>query len=318
MKKFFIILLVFMLLVFGTVYVSAETSELPENNKLLSNEWVKGLGGATVKKEIVDGEEVYIMSKMDSTYASAYLDIYPSIKALMGNESEVSVCIVLDVRVVNADGISGEDFPFGMKLRPACTSLTKTQEAFNENYAPESDSFKHQYGSVSASMVSGLNATEDWLRVEIYKTFIDADINDEFWTKWNLCFDQLTDFESGASLQIKNAGIFLEDDYVPVEKEEEKEDENAVEYITPVTPSPATIYKPYDFDKYSVTFTVATESEGSGTNADNSDDGGSMNGNGDIMNVVYAAAAGTIAVAVIAVTVILIAKKNKRGGKNND
>ena len=156
MKKVCAVLLAVMLFAISAVCVSADAPELPENNRLISDEWVKGLGSAKVKKEEVDGEEVYTIINFDSTYASPYLDLYPTVKEMIGDESEISIWIVLDVRVINTEENVGEAFPFGMKLRPATTALTKSEAAFNENYGSEADSFKHQWGSVSASLISDM------------------------------------------------------------------------------------------------------------------------------------------------------------------
>ena len=314
MKKLCVLLLIIALTALSCISVLAETPELPENNKLLSTEWVRGLGAAKATKESVDGHEVYTITNMDSNFASPYLDIYPSVKALMGDEVEVSVWIVLDVRVVNTAETQGEDFPFGMKLRPKTTSLTASENAFNENYGVDAESFKHQFGSVSASVFSGMVATEEWTRIEMLKSFVDYDINDELWTKWNLCFDMMQRFDSGASLQVRNVGIFLEDDYEPAEEED---DEGGAELSA--TPAPVDVYKPIGFDKYEITFADALDSESKpeatdAPDATNAPDNGGAVAEPDkasALPIVLIASGAAIAVIVVVAVIVIKKKGNK-------
>ena len=318
MKKICILLLVLAITALSCISTLAETPALPENNKLLSTEWVKGLGSATAKKETVDGQEVYTISGMNSNFSSPFLDIYPSIKAAIGDESEMDLWIVLDVRVVNTAETKGEEFPFGMKLRPKTTSLTATEELFSENYGLDADTFKHQYGSVNAGIFSNMSATEEWTRIEVLKTFVDYDINDELWTKWNLCCDMMQKFDSGASLQVRNVGIYLYDDYEPIEVEEE--DEDSKNPIT-ATPTPFTVYKPIGFDKYEITFADALESESKpgatvAPDATSTPDNGGAVAKPDkasALPIVLVAVGAAIVIAVVAI--IIIKKKGNKEEK---
>ena len=60
------------------------------------------------------------MSKIDTSFSSAGLDLMPTVAALLGDEDEIDLWIVLDVRV---DAEDGEEFPIGMKVR--ANKLTK-------------------------------------------------------------------------------------------------------------------------------------------------------------------------------------------------
>lgn len=309
-KRFFVLVLSFLLLTIFTLNVSAQ-NQLPENNKLLDTAWTKGLGTAKIKKEIIDNEEVYTMTNMDSSFASAYLDIYPSIKALIGEEVEISVWIVLDVRVINTNENKGADFPFGMKLRPNTTALTTTEAAFNKNYYGEAESFKHQFGSVSASIFSGMTATEEWTRFEFLKSFTDYDINDNFWTKWNLCFDGMSEFANGSSLQIKNVGIFLEEDYESVEVNNKTEESKPAS----PTPTPFQVYKPFNFDKYEITFAEALDpSESKLTFTPNHNDTPLDDQNSSISTSIFTV---FILITVLIIPVVIVIVIKRKGEKND-
>ena len=57
MKKLFVILVAVLLLFVSTISVSADTPELPENNRLLDDTWKNLLGGVKVSEEVVDGKK---------------------------------------------------------------------------------------------------------------------------------------------------------------------------------------------------------------------------------------------------------------------
>lgn len=234
-------------------------------NRLLNDKWTKLHGDVTLKEEVVDGVKVTTMSNINLSYATGAIDIMPSIAALMGDNDEVDVWLVLDVRVDTEDEV---EFPFGMKIRASGLSeLVKTKEAFEENYT-EASTFSHRGDAgVSISAYPSGKLTNEWQRLEIQLNFTAFDLNKKFWNKWNLCFDMMSEYEDMGAIQIKNVGIYLFDEYVNVEEDEDKTEENdkaedeKEQYIVPVTPKPPTIYRPYGFDKYTVNFIETTESD---------------------------------------------------------
>ncbi len=315
MKKLFAVLLAVLLLTVSAVCVSADTPELPENNRLLSDSWFKLLGGVKVSEETVDGVKITSMSNIDTTYSSAGLDLMPTVEALMGDDDEIDVWIVLDVRV---DAEDGKEFPFGMKIRPGgVTALVSTEAAFKENYT-DAETFKHQYGSISTTVHSGGVFTNEWQRIEIYKTFTAFDLNKDFWNKWNLCFDVMADYEDMGTLQIKNVGVYLFDEYESVLEGDDEEKEE-VEYITPVTPSPVTIYRPYEFNKYTATFAEVKNQDGTNgvtdnvvpTNEINPDIPNDKGGSGIVIAIIIVVA--VIAIGAVAVIIIKKSKKERKG-----
>ena len=117
MKRLIALMLICAFVLCGAVSVNAE-------NKLRNAKWTKAIGKVEVSEKVIDGEKVTIMSGMDSSYATAAIDIMPTIEALMGDEDEIDVWIVLDVRV---DAEDGEEFPFGMKIRADGTYRDSSQ-----------------------------------------------------------------------------------------------------------------------------------------------------------------------------------------------
>ncbi len=321
MKKLCVLLLAVIFTAINCLAVFAETPQLPDNNKLLSTKWVQFLGDTAAKKIEVDGQEVYEISGMKAEYTSPGLDIYPSMKELLKDEAEVFVWIVMDIRVVNAEGHEGEEFPFGIKLRPKTTDLTKTEDAFNENYGSEADTFKYTSGNVMTSVTYGKTATEEWQRIEQLMLFVDFDINDEFWTHWYLTFDNMKNYKNGAKIQIRNAGLFLEDDYESVEEKEEEQKEEKEEEKednkTPInfsTPAPADIYKPHNFDKYEITFADAIDSEKNGVTVTADNGGTTLRPDGENKKALLyvGITAGLIIIIGAAATVIIIKKKKNK------
>jgi len=315
-KKLFVILVAILLLFVSTVSASADTPELPENNRLLDDTWKKLLGGVKVSEEIIDGEKITSMSNIDTSFSSAGLDLMPTVEALLGEEDEIDLWIVLDVRV---DAEDGEEFPFGMKVRAnKLTKLTETQEAFNENY-PDARTFTHQGGlyGVSATVHSNGIITNQWQRIEIYLTFNEMDVNKDFWGGLCLCFDMMEDFENMGVLQIKNTGVYLFEEYESVLGDEgEKKEE--MEYISPVTPSPVTIYRPYEFNKYTATFAEVKNQDDDNTVTDNVvptneiSQGIPENKGGSGITIII-----VVAVIVIGAVAVIIIKNNKKERKGD-
>lgn len=309
MKKLFVILVAVLLLFVSTVSVSADTPELPENNRLLDDTWKKLLGGVKVSEEIIDGEKITSMSNIDTSFSSAGLDLMPTVEALLGEEDEIDLWIVLDVRV---DAEDGEEFPFGMKVRAnKLTKLTETQEAFNENY-PDARTFTHKGGSgVSATVHSNGIITNQWQRIEIYLTFNEMDVNKDFWGGLCLCFDMMEDFKNMGVLQIKNTGVYLFEEYESVLGDEDEKKEE-MEYISPVTPSPVTIYRPYEFNKYTATFAEAKNQDGDNTVTDNVVPTNEIS-HGFPSGIVII----VVAVIVIGAVAVIIIKNNKKERKGD-
>jgi hypothetical protein len=233
-----------------------------EKNKLTDIKWKKLYGDITITEENIDGVNTVAMSGMNTTYDSMAIDILPIVTDMMGEDDSVDIWIVFDIRV---DSKVGGDFPFGVRIRTAgVTDQVKEMDAFVKNYYQESQNFMNNgKGQISKNLFSDGIATNEWQRIEIQLTFNEIDVNKEFWNQWNLCFDTLTKYKDMTALQIKNIGIYLYEDYDSREDDDPITDvEKEPEYVLPVTPEPAKVYRPYDFNKYSATFIDVVEQEG--------------------------------------------------------
>lgn len=317
MKKLFMTLSIFVLLLSLTVSVFAETPELPEGNKLINGKWTKCIGEVSVSESEVDGHQVYSITNFNKSFHTPAVNIYPSIKALMGDEDEVNVWIVFDIK---HQGNANKEVGFGMKLRASGIGAgIKTEDGFLENYS-EVDTFEFNNGNIYVSIAGKgrYTITNEWTRIQILQTFTSYDINDKFWTGWNLCFDYVDDFNSVGGIQIRNTGIFLEDEYEPVE--EEKEPEEEVSKLPSQTPKPAVIYRPYGYDKYTATFTevvdqnasnAATQKPQSATQkpADTTPIPQETDDDSNVITIAIIAAAAVVVAAGVTVTLILIKKK---------
>ena len=306
-----------------------DTPELPDGNLLEDDAWVKGIGAATVSKGDFKGQTTYVFKGMNSSYSSPYLNVYPAVKEAMGEDDEVTVWIVLDIRIANKKGNEGVEHKFGVKLRPGKGGKLANAETFGELY--EGMLFTENSGNVVSTLLGSSEGklNENWQRLEFFVTVYRDDLNDELFDAWNLCFDNMATFADITEIQVKNAGVFLEDDYEPVEFEVEDEDGGTA--IT-TTPKPVTIYKPYNFDKYDVTFRDAVSSEHTpapevtpdadgnvpevtaGAQDGGLEQGDSENGNGGSKTlVIIIVAAAVVVLAGAAAAFIII--KNKKGGK---
>ncbi|MBR6765650.1 MAG: hypothetical protein IKM06_04110 [Clostridia bacterium] len=238
-----------------------DTPELPEGNYLKSA-WVKGLGASTVSTGTFKDQTTHVFKGMNNSYASPYLDIYGAVKSALGDEDEVEVWFVLDVRIANKADNAGDEHKFGMKIRPTKGGKLLSEEDALDEY--EGSLFVHSTGGVSKTILSAgaMMLTESWQRIEISLTVYGDDINDAVFDAWNVCFDNMETYQDIVEIQVKNAGIFLDDDYEPIEVEEDEDDNggDGGAAIT-TTPKPVTIYKPFNFDKYSVTFREAVSSD---------------------------------------------------------
>ncbi len=302
-----------------TANADAEDIEpLPEGNMLLEGtKWTKGLGNATVTEGTFKEQAMYSMTGYNSAYSSAYLDLYPSLKAMLGDEDELDVYIVFDVRVLNYKGAEGESHPFGVKIRPGeLTDLSKDEETFNAEY--EGSTFKHTgSGGISVTLLgSGKKEfTEDWQRIELPFYITAEDLNDTFWTQLNLCFDNMANFENMGAVQIKNVAIFGMDDYEPI-GDDGKESVNSGDTSVkkPVSSTdPVVLHKPIGFNKYEITFMESVE-----TKIDNeggfTDNGGTNANDGDTMGstviIIIASVAAVVVIGAVIAVIILKKKKN--------
>lgn len=311
MKKILTVLLIFIIILSFGVTSYADTPALPEGNKLLNDKWAKYLGDVSVAESEVEGQKIYSITNFNKSFATPSINIYPSIKALMGDNDEITVWLVFDVRY---EGDAGQEHPFGMKIRAdGIGAGLKAEDDFLENYS-DADTFEFNNGNIYASIASKgqFKVTNEWQRVEILKTFSAFDINNDFWTSWHVCFDYMGDFDKIGIFQIRNTGIFLEEEYESVKNEDiPKEDEG--KDLPAVTPSPAVIYRPYGYDKYTATFAEVVDQKIPQEATQQPQETKDLTNN--FTTVIIIAIIAVVVVAGTVITIIVIKKKKsvKRG-----
>ncbi len=312
MKKFLTVILAFLLILTLGITAFAETPDLPSGNKLLEEKWSKLLGDVVVTESTVDGKKVHTATGFNNTFHTPSINIYPSIKALMGNEEEVTVWIVFDVKH-QGDEV---DIKAGLKLRAiGLGDNLKTEDDFLNTY-DEADTFTFNSGNVYSTIAGKgeLVITNEWTRFEISKTFSSFDINDNFWKSWHLCFDYVSDFNSVDGIQIRNTGIFLEDDYQPVNVEDEDEDEDEVNdevndegttdteeepEVPVITPTPVVIQTP----------NVDATPNNTPAGNQQTPEAGQNNSNNNGTTIILISAIAVVVAAAAVVTIIVIKKK---------
>lgn len=299
-----------------------DTPELPENNYLTAK-WTKGYASSEPIEGTFKDQAMYSMTNWKSAYSSPFLDILPAVKEAMGDEDEVTVYIVFDIRALNYKGMEGETHPFGIKIRPKTTDLTKTKEAFEENYLAATFSH-HGEGDVRLTILGSgkKEISEDWQRIEIMCTFFSEDVEDGLWEAWNLCFDNVSTFKELGAIQIKNMGIFMQEEYEPVNKEEDKKPTVDTENKPATKPEsslePVVIHKPIGGGRYNINFMESVETIVEGgliDNTSNIDVNGEQNNedqnSGDNTITIIVIAASAVIVIAAAVVILIISKKKK-------
>ena len=290
-----------------------ETPALPEGNHLKDNAWYKVKLGNVIPVENAP-EGVYAFSNIGSSYASPAINIYPTIKEMLGDKDEINVWIVFDVRA----SLTEANKTFGMKLRPDVPKeYTEDKTLFLSEYSGSTFNFT-EYG-ILVSPYSNGEFTNKWQRIEIFRTFTKEDINDKLWTEWNLCFDMMNEYYDIKEIQLKNTAIYFENEYEPVNEVENKADtententKNTENTENPVLQKPQSItetpvvYRPYGFDRYTATFADVVEKElPEGIEETVPEE----NNNGTLIAVGVCAAA--VIIAAVAVTIKVKSKKGE-------
>lgn len=309
MKKFITVLLALTLTFALVVPVFAEEATGPKN--YAENLKWEGMS-ATV--EVKDG--VVTATKVKNAWSSPMADILPSIKAVLGAETDVEIVIVMDIHATFIEGKDGEFITGNVLLRgdngldiPAAETGDWT-DAYNETLDGEEPMFtnpdsniRHHFGGIRAEMTD-----DEWITLEIPFTIQKIHVENTAVKNWKICFDGLSNPTIVNTIEIKNFGIFLADEYENTESEDEKpiEDEKPQEDEKPAeaTPTPTPTPTP-------APTAVPTEDAPLQTpdlSSDGSDDGGE-NGGGMNVGIIIGIVA---AVVVIGAAVVVIVLKKKK------
>ncbi len=241
---------------------AADTPTLPENNLLKNTAWANGVGTVNVSTSEFNGNTVYTVTGINKEYISPGFDIFSTLQQYETDEpdEELAFWIVFDARAKFINS-STKEFPFGVKIRAyGLTENTNTSESFAQNYT-ETGTFMYSSGNVYNTLIGDTVMTSEWQRYEFFFCPYSYDIDEQFWNQWIVCFDRMKQFNTVSAIQVKNAGIFFEDDYEPINVKVEDDDDNGGSSGVSgnVTPTPVTIYKPHGFNKYPITFTDALD-----------------------------------------------------------
>lgn len=299
MKKYVSIALT---LVLALCLLSLGVNAQAENK--LTTSWTSGLAAAVEEKNDADGTKYVSATGIDGAWKSPFINVYDAVKAIVGNEEEVEVMFTFEMRVQYSDAdAAGTPITARVIIRPSGLSAgIKDKDTFAETYGNESGMFKNDGGNVMGyfdTSMSTIETTEEWTIFECPALISKSDLNDSFWTGWDLCVDMISEVEILSALEFRNAGVYLYDDYepaIPVPTEE------------PVTEEPTEIPAPTEAANTPVGIkpTTVPSATAAGTVNGEAEDGGSMT---TIIIVCVVAA-----VVVIAVVVgIVVAKKKKSG-----
>ncbi len=244
MKKFITIFLAFVLSL--ALAVPAFAEEAPKN--YAENLKWEGMS-ATV--EVKDG--VTVATGIKHAWSSPTADILPSIKAVLGAETDVEIVIVMDIHATFIEGKEGEFITGNVLLRgdngldiPAADTGDWT-EAYEETIDGEEPFFtnpdsniRHHFGGIRAEMTD-----DEWITLEIPFTIQKIHVENTAVKNWKICFDGLSNPTIVNTIEIKNFGIYLADEYEdaapedePVEDEKPQEDEKPAEVTPTPTPTP--------------------------------------------------------------------------------
>ncbi len=278
-----------------------DTPVLPEGNHLTDNAWYKGKLGSITPGEVGE-DKVYKFADLKSSYSSPVINIYPTLKEMLGDQESMSIWIVLDVRAV----LTENDRVFGMKIRPnVANEFVDDKSMFAAKYG--GSTVKHTSYGILITAYSDGKLTNKWQRIEIPMTITKADINDELWTEWNLCFDMMTDYYQIKELQIKDTAIYYNGEYESVYKLNNDGDSESEGTAKPENNKEMpVIYKPYGFEKYSITFADTVASELPEGITDERVSGASVNIDSYLIYIIIGAG-----VLVLGAIVVIILKKKK-------
>lgn len=197
-----------------------------QGDNFLKREWEKGSLNTTVKKETVDGEDVYRATNINVAYNSPMVSVYDAIKEATDGE-DATVTVAMKVRIEYKEGKEGSETQMRILFRgtPADKTLAKDPDEWNSKYESgleDTALFENQSGNVM--FVNGRKKTvsdSEWTLVEWTFDVAKDEMESDMLTDWNLCVDTLSNPQDISALLFKDAGVYLADDYESEEPEPE-------------------------------------------------------------------------------------------------
>ncbi len=286
-----------------TMGVSAQAE-----NKLTAS-WQKGFVSAVEQKTDEDGTPYVSAMGIENSWYSPFINVYDAVKAVVGEEEEAEVMFVFEMRVKFKDeSDAGTPVAVRAVIRPSgCSEEIKNQDLFLETYQNEEGMFKNDGGNVMGyfdSSMSTFEVTDEWTVFECSHLISKTDLNDSWWTGWDLCVDQINDYELIEALEFRNTGVYSYDDYESIIPEPTE---------APATPEPTPTVvpaTPVGFVTSSTTAPAVTATEDTASGEQNE---------GDITSVIVVCVVAAVVIAAVIVGIVVV-KKKKAGdvAENSD
>lgn len=277
-----------------TLGVSAQAE-----NKLTAT-WQKGFTSAVEVKTDTDGTSYVSATGIEDAWYSPFINVYDAVKAVVGDEEEAEVMFAFEMRVKYKDeGDAGTPITARVIIRPSgLAESIKNEDQFVETYGEEG-MFKNDGGNVMGyfdSSMSTIETTEEWTVFECSHLIPKTDLNDAYWTGWDLCVDMISQPELISALEFRNVGVYSYDDYESIIPEPTEE---------PATPVPPT-EKPMPTQAASTPVGLAPTA----TATQDSAVDGEQDGGNNTTTIVIVCVVAVIVIAAIVVGVV-VAKKEK-------
>lgn len=186
-----------------------------QGKNYLKSEWTNGLD-ATVSKE----GDVYKAVNMINQWSSPFLPSLASIKDAVSKEE--SIIVTFKIRAVYKAGNEGEYTTARVLFRGTTPEKIEANEKaseewklkYEESLDGENAVFECNLGNVMY-YGSAIEFTDsEWTLVEWPMALTSAQVDNKMITEWNLCIDTVKDNTLLAGIEIKDAGIYCESDYV--------------------------------------------------------------------------------------------------------
>ena len=197
----------------------ADKEDKPTSDKPASNEnfaanltWT-GFSGVGVTEK--DG--VITATGFKQPYSSPKIDVLPAFKKALGDEDYLEIYIVFDVRVTLTEGNEGSTVKANTLFRGTSTLDVQTsdvdawKEAYADSFEDSETLFTNSQGNVMKYLGYGVIFNEEWQTVVILLEFEGEQITNKSISKWDFCFDGITDNKILNTMEIKNFQIVLEE-----------------------------------------------------------------------------------------------------------
>ena len=155
-----------------------------------------GIGGGEAAKKEVDGETVYSNTKIDYRWCSMGFDILPALKAALGDDEDVEVTLVFQIKTDWTDAFAGHKTSCKPLLRAfGCTDISADWDSKYEDALGDAEAVfhcsdaKNVIGQVSTKRVP-LN-DEGWTTYTVDLYYEKAQLECAETPQWIFCVDEM-------------------------------------------------------------------------------------------------------------------------------